>query len=122
MDSSSSSSPLASPVLSQIPKAQDAFMRTIANYANVDTNDLLAKSATLINGAIDAGRLAATLMPIEDPMVAEKLSLQLKELGYATGVVQVGSQGRPDGSTVPVLGVQINWLWSSMPYRDAYSV
>lgn len=110
------------PVLSQIPKAQEAFTQATSSWDNVDTTDLLLAANTAIKQAIDAGGLICQIGNITDIKLAEKAALELQELGYNTSVVSGGMAMDGQGGYKPISVLVINWKWMPSNSRDRYTV
>ena len=97
------------PVLTQLPKAQEAYMATLQNWADVDTNELLLSANTAINAAIAKGVLCVNLGNISDMRQAEKAAIELQEIGYRAVVVSGGHSQQPDASFNALTANHINW-------------
>ncbi len=110
------------PILSQIPKAQDAYIKTVRNWTDVDTTDILVAAGKMIEGAVDAGQMAFQIPNISDLRVAEKAAIELQDLGYNTCVV--GSGMAPDGlgGFKPLAALQVNFKYLPNNTRDGYTV
>lgn len=112
-----------SPILSQISKAQDAYERSVANWSEVDTKDVLLAANQTIEESIKLGRMATIVPNIADVMVAEKAAIELQGLGYNTGVVGTGQAALPDNAGFRQLfGVTINWKFMPANTRDGFTV
>lgn len=110
------------PVLTQLPKAQDAYMAVIAKWAEIDTSTQLLAANTAINDAIAKGQLSTHIAGIEDCRLAEKVAIELQELGYNTACVSGGHMQQPDNSIKPLFAVTIGFKWMPHNARDGYTV
>jgi hydroxymethylpyrimidine/phosphomethylpyrimidine kinase len=109
------------PVLTQLPKAQEAYMATLQNWTEVDTNELLLAANTAINAAIAKGILCVNLGNISDTRQAEKAAIELQEIGYRAVVVSGGHSQQPDGSFKALTAIHINWKMMPENTRDGYT-
>jgi len=112
------------PVLTQLPKAQEAYMAVLDQWAaaGIDTTSQLLEANNAIRTAIAKGYLGAHVNGMEDVRVAEKLAIELAELGYNTACVSGGQIQKEDGSIRPVHAVTINLKWMPANCRDRYTV
>ena len=125
MDSLDISTPLSmtpNPVLTQLPKAQDAFDAVMTAYADVDTTSTLLAINQCIQASVARGQMVTQLGGIEDLRVAEKAAIELQELGYAAQTCNSGQAIQPDGSIRSLFGIVLNWRWMPQNARDAFSV
>lgn len=111
-----------STVLTQLPKAQEAYLASLSQWGDLNTDTQLLEANTAINAAIAKGYLNTHINGIEDVRVAEKVAIQLGELGYNTACVSGGQMPQPDGSIRMVHAVTINWKWWPANARDRYTV
>ncbi len=109
-------------VLTQLPKAQDAYMDTLSHWTEVDTGPILIACDTAIRRAISEGRLATGVGNIDDIRMAEKAAVELQEIGYRAIVVSGGYAPQLDGSQKPLMALNINWKNMPESTRDAYTV
>lgn len=110
------------PILTQIIKAQDAYRETVSGWTDVDSTEALLAAEKMIKEAISRGQLATGLGGITDPRIADKLAIELQELGYNTGMVSGGQAQQPDGTIKNLWAVTINWKWMPGNSRDNYTV
>ena len=111
-------------VLTQLPKAQEAYQDTLAYWvaAGINTATLLVTASTNIREAVAKGLLGTYVGGIEDIRTAEKLAIELAGLGYAANCVANGQAQQPDGSIRPIHAVSICWKWMPANSRDAYTI
>ncbi len=110
------------PVLTQLPRAQEAYMAATAKWADIDTSTKLLEANTAINDAISKGYLNTYVTGIDNVLVAEKVAIELQELGYCTACVSGGQAPQPDGSSRPLWAVTIGFKWMPGNARDSFSV
>jgi hypothetical protein len=109
-------------VLTQLPKAQEAYTASLAQWGDLNTDVQLLEANTAIHAAIAKGHLNTHINGIENVCVAEKVAIELGELGYNTACVSGGHAPQPDGSMRQVHAVTIGWKWLPHNSRDAYTV
>lgn len=109
------------PVLTQLPKAQEAYLQSLANNADVDTTATLVMIAGVIQEGIARGSLCSIIHNL-DLRVAEKAAIELREIGYHTTTVMSGQAPQGDGSFKQLAGIAVNWCYMPANTRDAYSV
>jgi hypothetical protein len=110
------------PVLSQLPKAQEAYVNTVKNWSDVDTTPILLEANKLIQGAVQCGNMAFQIPNLVDIRAAEKAALELQELGYSTTVVHSGMAPDGQGGFKPLAAIQVNWKYMPANIRDTYTV
>lgn len=112
------------PILTQIPKAQEAYNMTLETWESmgVDTAAVLVSAAKNISDAVEKGYLATYIGNIEDMRVAEKAALELQELGYATACISGGQAAQPDGSIRPLSAISVQWKALPANTRDKFTV
>jgi hypothetical protein len=109
------------PILTQLPKAQEMYERSMAALADVDTTPLHTFLITHLPEMADKKALCLPIGGIEAP-VAEKTAIELAELGYRTTVVADQPRANPDGSLSPRCLLHINWAYCADNRRDAFTV
>ncbi len=109
------------PVLTQLTKAQEAYMQVVQGWTDVDTTDVLLSADAAIKAHVLKGLLVAGIGGIADIRVAEKAAIELQELGYAVSTCQTGFAPQPDGSQKPLFGININWRYMPANSRDLYT-
>lgn len=112
------------PVLTQLPKAQEAYTAVLDQWtaAGIDTTSQLLEANNAIRTSIAKGYLGAHINGMEEVRVAEKLAIELAELGYNTACVSGGQIQKEDGSIRPVYAVKIDWKFMASNTRDLYTV
>ena len=112
------------PVLTQLPKAQEAYMAVLDQWAaaGIDTTSQLLEANNAIRTAIAKGYLGTHVTGMEEVRMAEKLVIDLAELGYNTACISGGQIQKEDGSIRPVYAVKIDWKFMPANYRDRYTV
>ncbi len=108
-------------IITQLPRAQEAYNQSVAAWADVNTNELLLAVDKGVREASAKGLVVVQIGGIKEIALAEKAGVELSELGYrVTALAQPIQQG-PDG-LVQLYYLSITWAYMSDNRRDAYTV
>jgi len=109
------------PILTQLPKAQEMYEKSVAALADVDTTSLHTFLITHLQEAVAKKALGTSIGGLEIPM-AEKAAMELAELGYKTLVTADQARQNPDGTLTARAYLNINWAYCADNRRDAFTV
>lgn len=112
------------PVLTELPKAQEAFTQSTTSEAwlAVDTTDLLRACGESIRECIKRSGLACGIGRVPGLLLAEKAALELESLGYSTSVTEDKPIQQEDGSLMPACKISISFIHMPANKRDAWTV
>ena len=109
-------------VLTQLPRAQEAYKSTLHAWESVDTTDLLLAMDKAIRGAMEQGSVGRGVGNIPSLPMAEKAAWELEQLGYHAVVNMTGQAPMEGGGYRPLYTVAVNWRFMPPNTRDGYSV
>lgn len=109
-------------ILSELPKAQEAFSGSLSNLDDIDTSPIIVDAGIKIKEAIEKGYFVAQVHGYDNLLQVEKAALQLGELGYSATTCQSGVKPAENNAMQPLYGIQLNWKYMPPNVRDVYSL